>query len=1443
MRFWKNKSIIVFGIVLVLLSMAFFAVRPTIIEKTHTLTLEMGAKLLNADLQVGKIEMPNPTKVQINNLVITKDAVKIAEIPRLTLNLALWNIFSDNQLLLVDTISVRNPTIRLRMEEDSSWNIADLLKPQPPSENKLASLIVLTDAKVEVDLNGKLLKGNINGSLDARSANDNFVLDLNTEAEYVGNLKVVGMINVNRQGRLAVQSDHLALPALQDLIKTYIPQVTQLKGSVENVDIIWQNEKDKKLLNGHFNNKNVLIAYQYSPEKLFNAEVNGGLSFKDGEIRFDQTKVKINEQQVNLSGGILGKNEAWLPNNLKINLVDAELSKVLVDDRIQGKINAEMILNSQKGELLMEGTVTGKQVKGFDYTAQDVKIPFKLEQNKLRVQNATLKTLNGKVSLNVLFDLKTKEYSMDLDGEEVDLSQAQLSEDLQGRAKVKFLATGNMEQMDQIDGAGTLRLSSFAYKGIDVQDLSVEVAKIKENIGFNNGLMKLSNGSSVAFMGNISKRLADVFFVAEGLRLEMLRGLTGVDAGGAASISGRVHGDLQNPDLQVQINAGTGHLYGQNFEGLNASGSVHNKKLNINSLTVLTSPILDTLSGKYSVSGTVDFAQASPWLDLRVQADMIRIDGLADDLLQQKITGYFSTDTKVQGSIANPSLAGWAWLEQGSFMGLLLRSIRVDYDYNNGRLNLPKATVSSITGMSMVASGQMAANGNLDISFNAKDLNITLLPLTKNYNHEGRVSIDGKVSGKFNRPQLEGRIYSDWVKIAGHRFTDLRGDISSDAGMITNATMNFRQENGAYNFEGGLDYPNSFVYGKIITSNANIKPLLAIADYDINVDGFLDGEIHLNRRGKGSGLEIIGNLQGAKIADVPLRKAEVDVLLDRQKFVINKVLAAQGAGYLVARGEAQWRGDAHITIDGKALNAKMLAAVLKNHAPTSGMMDFTAVISGPTLKPVIDTQMFIDGGNLAGTDFDGFAAKVKIDTSDQITVKELSLTKGVFKTTVEGFIPFDAFKSKEKRTNPDASMNLNLHLNNANLGLLTGKYIESADGELTGKMLISGTLEHPELYGNLQIQKGSIRPYTFKKPITDVTLELTADGKTFFLKKLSGQSGKGRMELSGTFGMEAGELTSYKLQGRAVDFDLGSQFIKGVLNGSISLQPDKKGRPLIKAETFLENIEVNIPGVPEFDDKPMARIGLDVHVKLGKNVRVYNKMFFDMKLGGEIKMRGSTRYPIIDGSLEVLEGRVDYLRTPFKIQKASIGWPLSGSFIPHAKIEANTQLLQTDIKFFANGPVTQMNILLSSNPPLTQQEIFRLLTLKTRNNSSQVGASDAHGLLLTGLQMSVLGDLEYELTKRLGLSEFRIYQGDLYTGTSIELARNKVVRGRDTDKQYNLLVSKYLTDKWLVGYTFSNDFKYSLLYTQYSFSRQLNMSAGMDESKKMRYALEYKITF
>ena len=166
-----------------------------------------------------------------------------------------------------------------------------------------------------------------------------------------------------------------------------------------------------------------------------------------------------------------------------------------------------------------------------------------------------------------------------------------------------------------------------------------------------------------------------------------------------------------------------------------------------------------------------------------------------------------------------------------------------------------------------------------------------------------------------------------------------------------------------------------------------------------------------------------------------------------------------------------------------------------------------------------------------------------------------------------------------------------------------------------------------------------------------------------------------------------------------------------------------------------------------------------------------------------------------------------------------------------------------------NGPVSEMDLQLTSDPPLTQNTIVRMLTLQRESaGSNEVTGDDMANLMTVGLQMTVLGDVEMFVKQTLGLDQFRIYTGKTRSGIGFESVydRNKELTA-DEKNQYNVLVSKYLNDNFMLGYTTSFDAVDRSIFGQYDISKHMNItysrSYDMSRDPKDWYGLEYKISF
>lgn len=76
-------------------------------------------------------------------------------------------------------------------------------------------------------------------------------------------------------------------------------------------------------------------------------------------------------------------------------------------------------------------------------------------------------------------------------------------------------------------------------------------------------------------------------------------------------------------------------------------------------------------------------------------------------------------------------------------------------------------------------------------------------------------------------------------------------------------------------------------------------------------------------------------------------------------------------------------------------------------------------------------------------------------------------------------------------------------------------------------------------------------------------------------------------------------------------------------------------RPRLAGSLRLDDVLINMPTVPELGEGD-TNIGLDMKLVLGPKVHLYNSYLYDIWLKGGIDIKGSTVFPMIDGTIKLI---------------------------------------------------------------------------------------------------------------------------------------------------------------------------------------------------------------
>ena len=1428
----KFSTFIAFLVVLLSAGYIFLVhtVMPKYIRQSLPEVERIASSFINGSVTVGDLTWDGGLSAEMGNLVI-KDAQgeKVAEIPRLIVHMRPW-LALDKGARAVSRVELVRPQVYLTMDEEQQWNMAKLLKPSDSEETPFYGLLEINKGLLHVQTPQGQWEFPVAGTVDG-GANPKFALGLRLGSG-VDELAIGGLVTTKGEGRVELKSEHLDLAPYAPLAKHY-GDILELQGGLKKLALIYANEKGQQRYSGQVNLAGL--------EGKFLA--NGAThSLKlDGLVRVHDNYLTISSLQALLDGQSLQlEGEA--------DLRDTE---------------------SPSGK----GVLSAEQLAYEGYSLNKLRLPFRADKKEIVLEEVNAAYGGGSIKGNASYSLEEKVFTGDLALENIThATPARPKDDVQINAKLALLAKVHGDTLQLQAAADTMDLQ---WRGLHINRMSLDGVLNSEGLEIDHFSAFAGEKGTLLASGSVSKdgqleikgRMAD-------FPVDPLLAAAGKEGSGLCSTGFAVGGRLTAPEFAGIIQLSHAEFMEQSI--MEAHGFI---SLKDNLLTIKNFQA-NMEQGHHIVSGSVDLRGEEPFVDLSLETSGVRIEPIMRLLLNKKevpVTGNLDNVMQVRGTAKDLYVYGEVHASDGSAIEQLYNSVDGRYLYDKGNLELEDFLIKAFYA-DIKMNGAMAKDGALNFDVVAKDVDLAHLPIKdETVDLGGKLNAKGHLGGRLTAPTFSGNVDSEKVLINGEAITELSGTVEGRGLPYNMFQVSFKQpyrddptNYGLYTADVNLNLQEKFMQGKVQMLWGDIGGLLRMARLDYDINGQMQGLLDFCPQGKGSGLNISIQADDVKIhelnyAHMALKGSVKKTLLTLDEVKLQEQDGVVDHGLITAGGQIELKkNDFNLAMTATKANPAIVTAVMKNPPEIKGEMDMQVAIQGNIANPIGKGALEITNGSVAGVGMDKLTAELSL-SDDVIKLQELVATKDVYGVKASGDIPLDIFRSKEQRRNPGAEMNIVMDVNEARLGILPAlsKLVEWGVGDTNGQLRLAGTLEEPLLYGSLKIVDGAVKIKDLDTVLENINLDVDFQGNSVLLNNLSTKLGKGLLAAEGSYALHTTEKDAYRLHIKADNVELASQMVSARINSEIEIVPQRyrdrrkaKGnerppveyRPLIKGQLKLDDVLVNMPTVPELGEGE-SNFGLDLQVALGNKIHLYNSYLYDIWLQGGIQLKGSTLFPIVDGTIKAEKGTISYLRTDFKLRNASLVWVEPGTFLPNVNLESMARFSRYRIYMKVNGPVEKMDLVLASDPPLERNTIVRMLTLQRDTaGSNEVTSDDMNNLMTVGLQMTVLGDVETWIKQNLGLDQFRIYTGKVRSGIGYESSKvgNQDLTN-DERNQYNVLVSKYLNNNFMFGYTTSFDALDRSIFGQYDISRHMNItysrSYDMNDKADNWYGLEYKITF
>jgi len=689
-----------------------------------------------------------------------------------------------------------------------------------------------------------------------------------------------------------------------------------------------------------------------------------------------------------------------------------------------------------------------------------------------------------------------------------------------------------------------------------------------------------------------------------------------------------------------------------------------------------------------------------------------------------------------------------------------------------------------------------------------------------NYPVSGDLSADLSVRGSQENPAGNGRVEIKQAQVYSEPLNELVVSFSGDGNALTSDTTVSSTAGKATAHV--VVYPRNKGYEvNVKAPQINLGQLKIVAKKNLQMAGTLT--LAASGRGTFDDPQLNASVDVPRLqikqASISGIKARVGVANHQAQLTLDSEVAQS---YIQARGTMALTGDyfTRATFDTKAIPIEGLAALyttvrsdgphgqLEVHGSAEGPLKFPDRMQAHLVIPTLNaTYQQIQIAN---------KGPVKIAYANYVVSLEPSEIAGTdTDLKMQGQLPLKGNAAMTLSAVGDVDMQL--------LRLLSSDLQSS--GKLAMNVRASGTVGHPTLAGQIQVQNVSIVPPDSPLGVQNMNGVLDVHDDQVTITKLNGKSGGGDLSITGLIGYRPRLQANVALNAKNVRVRY-QDTIRVVFDSDLNLvgtseSGNLNGRVLIGSLGFTQDFDLaQLASQFQSGSETAPPEGLANNLKL--NVAVQSSRNLDVassavSLQGQADLRviGTAAEPVIVGRTQLNGGDIFLMNNRYQIERGIIEFLNPSRTQPVVNLLLTTTISQYRLSLNFVGPIDKMRTNYISDPPLPTAEVINLIA---RGQTSEQAANNspanfgASSLLAKGVSSGVSSGLQ----KLGGFSSFSI---------------DPTLGGNDVNPGARIAFQKRVTSNFF--FTFATDVttaQREIVQGEYRFNKRWSASATRDEN-------------
>jgi len=280
----------------------------------------------------------------------------------------------------------------------------------------------------------------------------------------------------------------------------------------------------------------------------------------------------------------------------------------------------------------------------------------------------------------------------------------------------------------------------------------------------------------------------------------------------------------------------------------------------------------------------------------------------------------------------------------------------------------------------------------------------------------------------------------------------------------------------------------------------------------------------------------------------------------------------------------------------------------------------------------------------------------------------------------------------------------------------------NASGAVTADATVRGPLDAPQVTGRMEIHDAAMDVAGFPNGISKANGVVLFTGDRATIQSLSGETGGGKIEISGFAGYGGGPVI-FRLHAQAVQVRVRyPEGVSTIADASLNLTGTSDRSMLAGTITVRRagfNTETDVSSLLAKSAEPVrtpsARTGLlgglnfDVQISTSFDTQFETSLTENLQAEANLRLRGTASNPALIGRINITQGQMVFFGTKFTINQGSIAFYNPLRVEPVLDVDLETKARGIDVMLTVSGPLDKLTLTPRSDPPLQFNEIVALL--------------------------------------------------------------------------------------------------------------------------------------